>query len=104
MAVEDVRLRVRRDLEGVGLSMESASYLVDDRPPGGWGEVVTNTTLDLRLEVLEQRLRAEMAGVRTEMAEQRAGLHDEMREQTWRLAGALLASMGLVAAILRFTG
>jgi hypothetical protein len=111
MAVEDFRLRVRRDLEGIGLSMESASYLLDDRPPGGWGDVVTNTTLDLRLEALEQRLRAEIAGVRseiagvrTEMADQRAGLRDEMREQTWRLTGALLASMGLVAAILRFTG
>ena len=50
------------------------------------------------------RLRVEIAGVPTEMADQRAGMRDETREQTWRLAGARLASMGLVAAILRFTG
>jgi type II secretory pathway component PulF len=30
-----------------------------DRPPGGWSDLVTNQTLDLELDALEHRMRAE---------------------------------------------
>jgi len=74
--------------------MGTASYLVDDRPPGGRSALVTKETLHLELEAVEQRVRAEIAGLASE-------LRSEMRDQTWRLMGTLLVAMGLVAAILR---
>ena len=94
--VDEVRLQVRRELEGIGLSMEPASYLVDDRPPGGWGELVTNTSLDLRLEALEQRTHANMATLASE-------LRKEMRDQTRWLTGVLVVAISVVAALSRVT-
>lgn len=63
--------------------MDAASYLVDDRPPGGWDSLVTK---DL--------LRAEMADLRTE-------LHKELRAQTWRLVGATFVAFGIFATLVR---
>jgi len=94
--VDEVRLQVRRELEGIGLSMESASYLVDDRPPGGWGELVTNTSLDLRLAALEQRTHANMATLASE-------LRKEMRDQARWLTGVLVVAISVVAALSRVT-
>jgi hypothetical protein len=73
MAVEDVRLRARRELEEIGVSVESAAYLAEDRPPGGWDSLVTRDVL------------------RAEIAELRASL-------TWRLATLVVASQGVVVA------
>lgn len=84
MAVDNPRFRARRELEELGMSAESASYLVDDRPPGGWESLVTKDAL------------------RAEMAELRAELQRELRAQTWRLATTLLATVTLMTAILRF--
>ncbi|MEX0663303.1 MAG: hypothetical protein WD598_00875 [Acidimicrobiia bacterium] len=69
--------------------MEEAGLLLDN-------------TLDLKLEVLEHRLRADIAAVRVEIAGLAARLHADMREQTWRLTGAMIASMAIIATILRF--
>ena len=63
--------------------MEAASYLVDDRPPGGWESLVTKDEL------------------RAEMAELRAELQRELRAQTWRLMTALIATVTLMSVILR---
>lgn len=84
MAVDNPRFRARHELEELGMSAESASYLVDDRPPGGWESLVTKNEL------------------RVEMAELRAELQRELRAQTWRLATTLLATVTLMTAILRF--
>jgi hypothetical protein len=65
------------------MSAESAAYLIDDRPAGGWDSLVTNDHL------------------RAEMAEFRAELQRELRAQTWRLTMALLATVTLMTAILR---
>jgi hypothetical protein len=56
MAIDEQRLRVRRSLEEK-LGMEEASYLMD-RPAGGWSELVTNHTLDLKFAVVDERFRA----------------------------------------------
>lgn len=90
MAVDDARLRARRELEQIGLSMESASYLAGDRPPGGWESLVTH-----------DHLRAELADVRVEIANLASELRGEMRDQTRWLTGVMLVGMGLIAAILR---
>ena len=85
MAIDEQRLRIRRWLEEK-LGMEEASYLMD-RPTGGWSELVTNHTLDLKLAALEHSLLAEI--------ERRA------RVQTWSMVTALFAAMGMLGAFLK---
>jgi hypothetical protein len=53
MAVDEQYLRIRRTLEEK-LGVEAASFLMD-RPPGGWSELVTNHTLDLKFAEFEAR-------------------------------------------------
>jgi hypothetical protein len=101
MVVEDMRQRARRELEGMGLSMESASYLVDDRPPGGWDSLVTHDHLRAELAELRTELHDGLAAVQVQMSSLASGLRGEMRDQTRWLTGALLVGMGLIAAILR---
>jgi hypothetical protein len=60
LAVEEARARLRRQLEET-YGIEGAAILMD-RPPGGWSDLVTNQTLDLKLDALEHRLRAEFRG------------------------------------------
>ena len=50
MVVDEQYMKIRRSLEEK-LGVEEASYLMD-RPPGGWSELVTNRTLDLKFEGL----------------------------------------------------
>jgi len=117
MTVDETMIRLRRQLEEAH-GVDGAAILMD-RPPGGWGALVTNDTLDLKLAALEERTRAqfaavrgeiaevrgemrgEIAGVRGEIAGLRAELHSEMRDQTWRLIGSMLASMAILGSILR---
>jgi hypothetical protein len=59
-----------------------------DRPPGGWGELVTNQTLGLRFEALDRRFEAldrrfEALDQRFETLELR--LRADFREETTRL-------------------
>jgi len=94
-----------------------------DRPPGGWNDLVTNHTLDvkvdalrteLRAEMTELRgeLRAEMTGLRAEMTELRADVRSGMAElsasvdrrlrvQTWTTTTTLIAGMALAATLSR---
>lgn len=72
------------------MSMESARYLADDRPPGGWGALVTR-----------DQLRADVAELRVEIANLASELRKEMRDQTRWLTGVLLVALTLSAAIAR---
>ena len=58
MTVEEARVRLRRQLEDT-FGVEEASILMD-RPPGGWSDLVTNHTLDLKIDALRYELRTEM--------------------------------------------
>ena len=60
---------------------------------------MTNETLDLKLAAEFGAVRGEMRG---EIGGLRAELHSEIREQTWRLMGAMLASAAILGSILRF--
>jgi hypothetical protein len=91
MAVSESRQRVRLELEQLGLSVESASFLVDDRPPGGWESLVTR-----------DQLRAELSEIRVEIANLASELRKEMRDQTRWLTGVLLVALTLSTAIARF--
>jgi len=104
--------------------MDEASYLMD-RPVGGWSELVTNHTLDLKFAVVDERLAALDArfDARFEAMEARfdarfeamdatfdakldafrhelfAQMHHELRDQTWKMLTAVIAGMGVMGAV-----
>jgi hypothetical protein len=84
MVADDIRLRTRHELEEAGLSMDAASYLVDDRPPGGWDSLVTTEIFEARLAQLSAEIRGEM--------------RDAFSGQTWRLAMLVVAAQAVVVA------
>jgi hypothetical protein len=115
MAVEDVRVRLRRQLEDA-FGVEEASILMD-RPPGGWSDLVTNQTLDLKIDALRSDLRLEIAELRSEMGELRSELKLDMaqlkidnanlsasvdrrlRAQTWMMMSTMIAGFGLTITL-----
>ncbi len=117
MAVDDVRVHLRPLLER-DYGVEGAAYLMD-RPPDGWGDLVTNRTLERELDTLRHELRVditelgaelrgEMAGLRAElrdeMAELRIGLYDGMQAQTKWIATFVFAAQGVVVAAIAAVG
>ena len=65
MVVEDIRTRLRRKLVET-FGVDEADLLLD-RPPGGWGDLVTNQTLDLRFAASEARMEGRLAELETRM-------------------------------------
>jgi hypothetical protein len=110
MTVEEARVRLRRQLEDA-FGVEEASILMD-RPPGGWNDLVTNQTLDSKVDALRFELRTEMADLRTEMAVMRTDLRVEianlsasvdrrLRAQTWMMMSTMIAAVGLSVTLSR---
>ena len=111
MTVDEQYRRVRRTLEEK-LGVEEASYLMD-RPVGGWSELVTNHTLDLKFEsldhrfdaldhrfdALDHRFAALESRMLAEMDRRFAEMDRRFVEQTWRLLGAVIAVMVLMSTI-----
>jgi len=97
MAVDDVRQRVRTKLEEL-LGPEEASWLMD-RPPGGWSDLVTNRTLDLKIDALRSELRSDFAALRSDLTQEISRLDGSvdrrLRAQTWITTTTLLAGLGL---------
>jgi hypothetical protein len=96
MAVDEMLARVRRTLEET-YGVDGAAYLMD-RPRGGWDDLVTRDALSAS----EERLRAEISGLRSEV-------HDQLRHQTWQLAALVAGAQAVVVvaiagigAVLRF--
>jgi hypothetical protein len=79
MAVEEVRARLRRQLEET-YGVEGAAILMD-RPPGGWSDLVTNQTLDLKIDALRHELIA--------------SVDLRLRAQTWITTTTLIAGLTL---------
>jgi hypothetical protein len=84
---------LRRQLEDA-FGVEEASILMD-RPPGGWSDLVTNQTLDLKIDALRSDFRAEMAGLRVEMSQLSASVDRRLRAQTWMMMTTMIAAVGL---------
>jgi hypothetical protein len=91
--------------------VEEASILMD-RPPGGWSDLVTNQTLDLKIDALRYELRTEMrelrgdlreeiAGVKIEMAGLSASVDRRLRAQTWMMMSTMIAAVGLSVTLSR---
>jgi hypothetical protein len=111
MAVEEVRARLRRQLEET-YGVEGAAILMD-RPPSSWSELVTNQTLDLKIDALRHELRGQMADLRSELKDEMAGarvglealsgsVDRRLRAQTWIMTTALVTGLGLAFAVGRF--
>jgi hypothetical protein len=100
MSIDDVTTQLRSQLQEA-FGVDGATYLMD-RPPGGWSDLVTNESLDRRLDALDQSLRAEFRVLRSEMTTQSASLrielHQELRSQTWRMMTATLSAMAILVA------
>ena len=92
MAVDDVRVRLRRQLEDA-FGVEEASILMD-RPPGGWSDLVTNQTLDLKIDALRAELHADMANLS-------ASVDRRLRAQTWMMMSTMVAAVGLSVTLSR---
>jgi len=126
VAVEEVRMRLRRKLEEM-LGDDEAAMLMD-RPPGGWSDLVTTesltTILDERFAAFERRLdrrfdevdrRFDEVDRRFDEIDHRFALVDRkfetqeyklnsrmdqlIREQTWRLMTAVRTCMSILAAL-----
>ena len=83
---------MRRQLEDA-FGVEEASILMD-RPPGGWSGLVTNQTLDLKIDALRSDLRAEMSALS-------ASVDRRLRAQTWMMMSTTIAAVGLSVTLSR---
>jgi hypothetical protein len=110
MTVEEARVRLRRQLEDA-FGVEEASILMD-RPPGGWSDLVTNQTLDLKIDALRyefrteirelrSELKLEMAALRVDNANLGASVDRRLRSQTWMMMSTMLAAVGLSVTLSR---
>jgi hypothetical protein len=110
VAIDERYLRVRRSLEEK-LGVEEASYLMD-RPVGGWSELVTNHTLDLKFEILDERFKAiderfqsleERLDARFVALEHKltGDIERHIRVQTWTVVTALFAALAMLGAFLK---
>ena len=101
----------------------SGAEILMDRPPGGWGDLVTNHTLDLRfaafeersdrkLEGLESRMELRFASVdaRFDQVDARfdrfehqllAQVDRRLRSQAWVTISTVIAAMGVIVAAIR---
>jgi len=95
---EQSRYSLHQRLEGI-LGQSEANTLMELLPPVGWADVATRRDLDAlgarlggRIDGLEGRMEA--------MEERVLGRIEQVaRVQTWSFVGALIAAMGLVAAL-----
>jgi hypothetical protein len=95
-----VQVRLRRKLEEL-VGVDEADLLMD-RPPGGWSSLVTKDWLDERLtherELTDERFRGidhQFAALEHKML---GAMHEEFRNQTWRLITALFGAIATLAA------
>ena len=65
-----MHLRTRLE-ELVGMS---GAEILMDRPPGGWGDLVTNHTLDVRFAAFEERSDRKLEGLEARMELRFAGV------------------------------
>lgn len=97
MAVDEVRTRLRERLEEE-YGVEEAGILMD-RPPGGWGDLVTRDSMrqefDRFEDRFEQKIDLKLESLKFDLTAQ---MERSFREQTWRLMTATISSMALLVA------
>lgn len=121
MSVDEARMQLRTRLEElVGVS---GAEILMDRPPGGWSDLVTNRTLDLRftaweerfdhkLDALEARNELRFAAVDARFAQVQhrfdgfehqllAQVDRRMRAQAWMSISTIVAVGAVIVAAIR---
>jgi hypothetical protein len=97
MTVDESSARLRARLQEE-YGMDEAAILMD-RPPGGWGDLVTNQSLDQHLAAFEDRLDAKFEAKFEAFEYRVTSLLDRgIREQTWRLMTATIGAITAVVA------
>jgi len=76
MTVDEDRMHLRTRLEEL-VGMSGAEILMD-RPPGGWGDLVTNHTLDLRFAAFEERSDRKLEGLESRLGSRVDALESHM--------------------------
>jgi hypothetical protein len=110
MTVDEEPMRLRTRLEEL-VGMSGADYLMD-RPAGGWSDLVTTQTLDLRLAAFEAKMDLRFAEVerRFDAVDHRfdrfehqllAQVDRRLRAQSWVTISTIIAAVGVMAAALR---
>ncbi len=95
MAIDEVRVRLRRKLEET-FGVDEASILMD-RPPGGWSDLVTKDELHRALAAQDERFDLKLGMLEHQLT----GVMDRgFRDQTWRLVTVLIAGMGTMIGAL----
>jgi len=125
MTVDEDRMHLRTRLEEL-VGMSGAEILMD-RPPGGWGDLVTNHTLDLRFAAFEERSDRKLEGLESRLGSRVDALESRMelrfdqvdarfdrfehqllaqvdrrlRSQAWVTISTVIAAMGVIVAAIR---
>jgi hypothetical protein len=121
VTVDEDRMHLRTRLEEL-VGMSGAEILMD-RPPGGWSDLVTNHTLDLRfaafeerfdrkLDALEARMELRFARIDARFAEVDhrfdrfehellAQVDRRLRAQAWMTISTIVAVGGVLVAAIR---
>ena len=108
----------------------SGAEILMDRPPGGWGDLVTNHTLDLRFAAFEERSDRKLEGLEARMDlrfaavdarfdqvdarfdqvdarfdrfehQLLAQVDRRLRSQVWVTISTVIAAMGVIVAAIR---
>jgi hypothetical protein len=98
VAAEDVRLRLRRKLEEM-VGVDEADLLMD-RPPGGWGDLVTKDWLHLELSVVNARFDG-IDGRLDKLEVRMTSLEREFRALTWKLVGTMTGLFAALAIVIK---
>jgi hypothetical protein len=125
MTVDEDRMQLRTRLEEL-VGMSGAEILMD-RPPGGWGDLVTNRTLDLRFAAFEERSDRKLEGLESRLGSRVDALESRMelrfaevdhgfdrfehqllaqvdrrlRSQAWVTISTVIAAMSVIVAAVR---
>lgn len=96
---ERQRYQLHQALEA-HLGTEAAATLMAHLPPVGWADVATKRDLDN----LGHQLRAEIAGVSTELGTGLADVRTEIHKTARTMVGAVAAIVTVVAAVTNLFG
>ncbi len=115
MTVDERRRHALYERLDALLQDEHADTLMSMLPPVGWADIATKQdlyaqsqdirALESRMEAGFSDVRAEMAELRKELhvglAEVRAELHKELRQQLWAILGVLVMALVISEAVSR---
>ncbi|MFZ1440202.1 MAG: hypothetical protein WAX12_07960 [Candidatus Microthrix subdominans] len=95
---EESRYHLHQQLDAA-VGMEGAVTMMELLPPVGWADVATKRDLDQQSDRLELLIRAEFAGVATEVSRVRADFEGAPRRMRTAMLSALFSVAGILIAL-----